>query len=280
MKSCFAAISDKYDRLSYSEKVFVDYIVVSREEAVHSSIATLSAKLGIAQSTIVEATKKLGFDGWKEFKISLAAEHVNPLVSHWPQTTLGSSVKDVVSDIINSNVSCIHEIEQNISQLLFDQVADLLLKAKSIVVYGIGTSNILAQEAHDYFFRLGLPVYTYQNTHHQLLSVSLLDENHLALLISQSGVNKDIIDLAKRIQARKCTTIGISNFLHTPFEKYCDFFLAPLSLPSIKHNNDFTLRLPILCIIEILYHVVASKMGLDYENVLLKTFQIAKNSSV
>ena len=73
MKSCFAAISDKYDRLSYSEKIFADYIVMSREEAVHSSIAMLSAKLGIAQSTIVETTKKLGFDGWKEFKIGRAS---------------------------------------------------------------------------------------------------------------------------------------------------------------------------------------------------------------
>lgn len=61
MSSCLYQISKLYDSLSYSEKQLVDYIVSHQHESVHLPIAELASRVGVAPSTIVSTTKKLGF---------------------------------------------------------------------------------------------------------------------------------------------------------------------------------------------------------------------------
>lgn len=279
MKSCLTPISEKYDALSYSERLFADFIIKNREDAVQMSIAELGSRLGIAQSTIVATTKKLGFAGWKEFRISLAAELVNP-INTWEQKQAEQQELKTCQQVISSNISFLQEISRTIKAEEFEKVVERMICAKRIALLGIGTSNVLAQEAFDSFFRLGLPVEVFCDWHHQQLCASRLDKDCIAIFFSQSGVNKDIIFLADRAKECGCTMIGISNFRNTPFSKFMDILLAPLSAPSSYHDNHFALRIPILGIIEILYYMIAEHMGSKYQKELALNFKIAKSSAV
>lgn len=279
MRSCLASIADTYDSLSYSERLFADFIIKNRVEAVQMPIAKVSENLGIAQSTIVATTKKLGFSGWKEFRISLAAELVNP-INRWNQEPIEKSESKICQQVISSNISFLQEIARTIRPEEFEKAVDALLATHRIALFGIGTSNVLAQEAFDSFFRLGLAVESYSDWHHKQLCVSHLDTSSVAVFFSQSGVNKDIIFLANQAKNSGCMMIGISNFKNTPFSKYMDILLAPLSTPSAYHDNHFALRIPMLGIIEILYYMIAERMGSKYQKELSLNFTIAKNSAV
>lgn len=278
MKSCLTMISQKYDSLSYSEKVFADFIINNRENAINMPIAELSAVLGIAQSTIVATTKVLGFSGWKEFRICLAAELVNP-IGYWQQHE-AEEKEEPYQHVISSNIKILSEITKSIDRQTFERSVDLIMNAKRISLFGVGTSNILAEEAFDYFFRLGLPVEVYSDWHYKQLSASHLNKDSLAVFFSQSGVNKDIIQLAAKAKKSGCAMIGISNFKNTPFSKFMDVYLAPLSMPAKNHDNHFTLRIPIIGIIEILYYMIGDRMGSKYNEELAINYDVANGSSV
>ncbi len=279
MNSCLKQISSIHDKLSYSEKIFAEYILENREHAIYMSIAELSNVLKIAPSTIVAATKKLGFSGWREFKVTLATEMVSPF-NIWIQDKVKVDETNMFSYVVSSNIQMLREMTDNIESSLLENVAEILYSAQKLSIFGVGTSNILAHEAFDSLFRLGLPCSVYDNWHHQLLAASKLGKNEIALFVSQSGVNKDVITLAEQARQSGCIMIGICNFSGTPFGRYMDYLLSPLKEASQIHDNHFTLRIPILCIIEALFYIISKKMGKEFSGEIDKSYQVVKQLSV
>jgi len=281
MKSTFTQISNQYPRLSYSERLFADYVMANRDQIVHMPIAEVSAAVGIASSTIFAAVKKLGFDGYREFKIALASELLNP-IDTWKSSeeTVETTEQNMYHQVVHSNIAALTESLDKIPYSYFQEAASMLLNSRQIYLFGIGTSGVLAREAHDFLYRLGLSSVFHEDLHYQRLTPSRMHDDDIALLISQTGVNKDIIDIAELLKDHHRRTIGISNYISTPFGKYMDLLLAPFTMLSKTHDNHFSFRVPILCIIETLYYVISEQMGDEYPSVLKLNHQLVKDSSV
>ena len=265
MVSCSKLITDLFPKLSYSQKLFAEFVLQHKKDVLHMSIAELAETLGIAPSTIIAATKRLGFTGFRDFQISLASEQTNPIKSLKPeihQTT--ETETNWYQKTVETNIAVLQKSLSNISSEQIRQTADILLNASCIYIYGVGTSAILAKEAYDFLFRLGLNCVLQLDPHYQYISISLQKDSDVSVLVSQSGINRNILEIAERIKNRNHRIIGISNYTGTPFAKYCDILLAALPTLSTIHENHFSFRIPILCIIEALYYALADKMGDRY----------------
>lgn len=295
MKSALTRISNQYASLSYSEALFADYVLAHRDQIIHMAIAEVSEEIGIASSTIIAAVKKLGYTGFREFKLALASELLNP-AGAWKHTPGPKEPEgtDTYRQVVLSNIAALKESLETMEYSLIQDAASLLLNARHICIFGVGTSGVLAREAHDFFFRLGLNSTFSEDLHYQLLAAARLKEGDVALLISQTGINKDIINIAEKIRqnwpphvsgspAGKGSgqaIIGISNYMDTPFAKYTDILLAPLTMLSTTHDNNFSFRIPILCIIETLYYTISEQMGEKYQSALKANRQVVEDSSV
>ncbi len=260
MISCTKNIIDNYNKLSYSEKLFADYVLVNKAKVIYMSVTELAEAINIAASTIISASKKLGYDGLKNFKISLASEQTNPTERMTLPTGQGTDT-NILKNVIKSNISALEEILNSIPYSLIEQATEVLLKADTIHIYGIGTSSILARETYDFLFRLCLNCVLYDDPYYQHLSIAMQKENDVSLIISQSGVNREILLIAEKIRNNNHKIIGISNYMGTPFSKYCDILLAALPNISNAHDNHFSFRIPILCIIETIYYSLFHAMG-------------------
>lgn len=285
MKSVLTQISNHYSHLSYSERVFADFVLANREQVIHMPIAQVSEQVGIAASTVIAAIKKLGFTGYREFKISLASEQLNA-VSTWSPAfdpaafdSVSAASCSIYRQVISSNIAALEESLKTLDDSLLLEAASRLLRAGHIYIFGVGTSGVLAREAHDFFFRLGRSSSFHEDLHYQLLAATRLENQDIALLISQTGVNKDIIGIAEQLKEHGHFTIGISNYQGTPFAKYVDLLLAPLTMLSTTHDNHFSFRVPILCIIETLYYMMSEQMGEQYQSALEANHQLVESRS-
>ncbi len=281
MKSVLTQISNCYSQLSYSERLFAEYVLSNQNQMIHMPIAQVSSNLGIAASTILAGIRKLGFEGYREFKIALASECLNPIHT-WnsPNALPEAEQSDIYQKVVLSNIAALRESLDNMEYARIRDAASLLLKAGHIYLFGVGTSSVLAREAYDFLFRLGLSAWFQEDRHYQLLVPARMQRNDIALLISQTGVNKDIIKIAELLKNHDCQTIGISNYMGTPFGKHMDLLLAPLAVASRTHDNNFSFRIPILCIIEALYYEISAQMGDCYHSILKQNKQLAEKNSV
>ena len=280
MISCTKNIIDNYNRLSYSEKIFADYVLANKCKVVYMSIKELADTMGIASSTIIAATKKLGYSGLKEFKISLASEPTNSTDHMVVPSSQMQQGPNIFKEVVYSNISALEETFNTLTYSLIEQAASLLLSAGTIHIYGIGTSAILAREAYDFLFRLCLNCILYDDPYYQQISIATQKENDVSLIITQSGVNRNILIIAEKIHNSSHKVIGISNYRGTPFSKYCDVLLAALPSISNIHDNHFSFRIPILCILETLFYTLSQAMGDRYKSALNLNQRIIKETSI
>ncbi|MGI5947504.1 MAG: MurR/RpiR family transcriptional regulator [Lachnospiraceae bacterium] len=280
MKSALTQISNSYERLSYSERIFANYVLNNREKIIHMPIADVSEQIGIAPSTVIAAIKKLGFEGYREFKIALASEQLNAVGDWSSNFEKLQKASGIYQRVVSSNIAALQESLNTIKDSQLKEAGIRILNAQHIYIFGVGTSGVLAREAHDFFFRLGLSSTFHEDLHYQLLAATRLTDRDIAVLISQTGVNKDIIKIAEQLKDACCQTIGISNYMGTPFAKYVDLLLAPLTMLSTTHDNHFSFRVPILCIIEALYYILSEQMGEQYQSALKANYHLVENNSV
>lgn len=279
MVSCMKNIVDKYNKLSYSEKIFADYVLINKAKVIYMSVSELAEATNIANSTVIAATKKLGYNGLKDFKLSLASEQINP-TERMIIPTNHHNHENILKNVVHSNISALEEVLNTLSYPLIEQATELLLNADTIHIYGIGTSAILAREAYDFLFRLCLNCVLYDDPYYQHLSIAMQKKNDISLIITQSGVNREILLIADKIHSSNHKIIGISNYLGTPFSKYCDILLASLPNVSSIHDNHFSFRIPILCIVETIYYSLSQAMGDRYKSAFDLNRTIINESSI
>jgi RpiR family carbohydrate utilization transcriptional regulator len=81
---------------------------------------------------------------------------------------------------------------------------------RRIEFYGVGNSAIVARDAHQKFFRLGVRAAAISDGHVQVMSASMLEPGDCAVIISNSGRSRDLLDVAELARRKGATVIAIT----------------------------------------------------------------------
>jgi DNA-binding MurR/RpiR family transcriptional regulator len=146
-----ARTSAAIHRLSSAEQAVVRFFQENREEVLVGSAASLAAKIGTSDATVIRATQALGYSGLDELRRDIADELRMSLSPAARLTrTLGAVKGDASSAlgvVIDIHVQALEKLRRDVSAAQFEAAIELLAKARRIVVFGIGPSSALA----DYF---------------------------------------------------------------------------------------------------------------------------------
>lgn len=276
MLSFFYQASNLYTKLSFSEKKLVTYISTHRDDVMMMPVAVLAEKTGVSSATVVSTAKKLGFSGYSELKLSLAAEVSIPLIEWADPGLTDQDTTDVLEQVVRENINALRQLQSHMSHQALWMAADMLLHANRVFIFGEGTSDALAAEAYDFLIRLGICCIHERDWQSKLVLTGYLKERDVGVLISQSGINKNILDMADRFAQSGVRTIGISNFQRTALSQKVNVMLAALPTISATHDNNYTFRIPVLCILESLHRVIARQSDERYKMVMEENCRLVK----
>jgi DNA-binding MurR/RpiR family transcriptional regulator len=99
------------------------------------------------------------------------------------------------------------------------------MKAKRIVVFGLGNSAAIAADAAHKFLRLGLNAQYCTDNHLQAIIASHIDRQSVAIAISHSGSSKDIVEALRLSKIGGAATIAITNYGSSPIVDAADICL-------------------------------------------------------
>ena len=222
-----------YNEMGKAEKRVADWLIANPGEILPLSIVDLAEKCGCSEATIVRFAKRLGFGGYQALKISLAQEG---------NTTIASSTisdKDSTEDIYNkvcNDIYCALEGTKNVLDTGALQLAcQSIMKAKRIVIFGLGNSASVALDASHKLLRAGYNAYAYSDNHMQVIAASHLGEEDVAIAISHSGSSKDTVEALRLAKQSGAKTIAITNYGKSPIQKFGDVVLHTVS-DETRHN--------------------------------------------
>lgn len=230
-------------------------------------VSDLAERAHVSKPTVVRFCRSVGYAGLTDFKRKLSGS-VNEGV---PFVHLAvhddDKTSDIVVKVIDNAVSALLKYRNDAATGSFERAITALTDAgqsgKRIEFYGVGNSGIVAQDAQHKFFRLGVRATAVADGHVQVMSATMLQPGDCAVVISNSGHSRDLLDAAD-IARRKGATLLVITASDSPLAQMA--IGAGQILLAVDHPEDYDRYSPMvsrllhLIVIDILTTAVALRL--------------------
>lgn len=177
-------------------------------------VAELADRSHVSKPTVVRFCRSVGYDGLADFKRKLAGTVNEGVPFVHRAVDEDDKVGDIVVKVIDNAVSALLKYRNDAAGHAFERAIEALAEAgrngRRIEFYGVGNSGIVAMDAQHKFFRLGVRSAAVSDGHVQLMAATMLEPGDCAVLISNSGRTRDLLDAAEVARRRGATTIVIT----------------------------------------------------------------------
>lgn len=215
---------------SESEKEIARYILNHGDDVLSMSVKELAKNTYTSPATIVRLCKKIGLEGYNDFKIKYSAElqydlhHSNRIDVNFP-----FEKKDTHPMICHKLASLSEEVIADTIKLIdFDQlekIVDLLYQSHDIDIYGSGNSLLAAMSFQHKMMRIARNVNLKALHGEQVFLSYNSDEKRIAVIISYSGETHDLIQIAQILKEKKTPIIVLTSIGDNHLSHYADYIL-------------------------------------------------------
>lgn len=227
-------------------------------------VRELAERAHVSKPTVVRFCRSMGYDGLADFKLKLAG-HANEGVPFIHRSVdADDKTADVLVKVIDNSVAAFLQYRNAASPAHLEQASNAILHAwkqgRRLEFYGAGNSGIVAQDGQHKFFRLGITSLCSSDGHIQVMSATMLRASDCAIIISNSGHTRDLLDAAEIAKANGAVVIAITAS-HSPLARLSDIHLAADHPEGYDVYSPMVSRLLHLLIIDVLATSVALQMG-------------------
>ncbi|CAG4894727.1 bifunctional transcriptional regulator/glucokinase [Paraburkholderia gardini] len=257
----FERIRQMRDALTPAERRVADLALNHPRSIINDPIVDIARKADVSQPTVIRFCRSLGCQGLSDFKLKLATGLTGTIPVSHSQVHLGDTATDFGAKVLDNTVSAILQLREHLNFEHVERAIDLLNGARRIEFYGLGNSNIVAQDAHYKFFRFGIPTIAYGDLYMQAASAALLGKGDVIVAVSKSGRAPEllrVLDVAMQAGA-KVIAITSSN---TPLAKRATVALETDHIEIRESQLSMISRILHLVMIDILAVGVAIRRAM------------------
>jgi len=234
-------------------------------------VTELADRAHVSKPTVVRFCRSMGYDGLSDFKLKLAGSVSEGVPFIHRSVDADDKTSDVAVKVIDNTVAAFLKYRNDASSFALEHAAQALAdthkSGRRIEFYGVGNSGIVAQDAQHKFFRLGLNTIAYSDGHMQVMSASMLQPGDCAVIISNSGRTRDLMDACDIAKKRGATTIVITAS-GSPLASSGHIHLTADHPEGYDKYSPMVSRLLHLLIIDILATTVALRIGEELQPML------------
>jgi RpiR family carbohydrate utilization transcriptional regulator len=257
-------IQERYSSLRKSERVVADYLREHAGERVNYSITDFAQVLGVSEATISRLSRALGYKGYPDLKLSMAA-------NSGPRTNFSNIPQDIdQSDtLISTSSKLANLLAQSIlgTQRMLDAqkleaCLDAIRNARRVVLIGVGGAAAICEETAHLFIKAGIDAFAYNDTYTQVIAAANLYADCTMIGISHTGTTQGVANALTLAHENGAKTIAITGDPASTVASAADIVLTTWNsqTPSVPLYGDFLEgRISQLFLVDLLY------LGLIFE---------------
>lgn len=236
-----------YDKLNENDILIWKYIQSNKRECCEIAIEELAKKCCISRTTISRFTQKLGFSGFREFKLHLKME--------WEQEQTKTEI--LLNDVCDNYKKCIDSMKEKDLQ----DVCSHIYHAKRLFAFGTGeTQHAVAQAIKRMFMNAKRFFVTLYGKTEFLMAIEDLGEEDVVIIISMSGETELAVQAAKKLKANGVYTVSITRLSDNTLARLCsknlyiqtDVLMAKAGT-TIETSSSYFNVAELLCIHYLMY---------------------------
>ncbi len=138
---------------------------------------------------------------------------------------------------------------------------EMIMKAKKVLIIGVGASAAIANDFYHKMLKLGLNVICCNDPHLiNIISMNLTNRD-LLIAISHSGESREILSGVSFAREQKCPVGAITSYPRSSLSTRADCVILSSSLETEFRSDAMTSRIIQLVIIDILHISMMVKLG-------------------
>lgn len=280
-------IRECYENFNATEQKIASYFLDNSDDIINLNVAELARRCGVSQSALIRFNKKIGFNGLKDLKKYLTADLLEANKNsdgrspeEYSDIRENDSAKVIFEKISHNNITAITETSYLLDYDALERAIDIIYAADRVDFYGVGASGLVALDAQQKFMRIGKVCNAHPDSHTQLVLASNLRERDVAVIISNSGMTKDCLDISTVAHESKAAVITITKYNQNKLSAQADIALFICS-PEINVRSGATSsRIAQLTLIDALFTGVASRNFEINQKTLNRSYRYASLKKV
>lgn len=256
MQSVLVRLREYAVLASDSEREIIKYVLRNPKKITTVNSRELAEATYSSPTTIVRFCKKMGFAGFVDFQRKLIAEvaiQQKQEEENRDDVQREDALKQIIEKVSNRNIDAIEITKQLIEEESIKKTVDLIEKSKTVCVFGLGSSLLVAKDACQKLLRINKQCHTYDDWHLQLLCAKNMTADDLAIAISYSGMTNEVLECARMAQEVGAPLVAITRFAESKLSKMADVNLYVSAGEGLLRSGAMLSRIAQLTIIDILY---------------------------
>lgn len=253
-----------YHELRKSERKVADVLFAEPRRLLPATLAQTAELAKVSQPTVIRFCVAIGCSGFQEFKLRLA----HSLALGTPATHSVLSAEDdlvsVIGKIFDYTITSLDWARNHLDIAAIEEAIVLLENARAIEFFGFGASGIVARDAQQKFPLFGAPCGAQLDSHQQIMAASMMRPDDVAVVISNTGRTRSIVEIARTARGCGAKVIGITGS-DSPVAAECDVALV---VETLDNTNIFTptiSRIAALVVVDVLSTAVAFRRGAEHQ---------------
>jgi glucokinase len=225
--------------LSPAERRVAQYVLQHPQRVTNDPIADIAAAAEVSQPTVIRFCRSLGCDGLSDFKLKLASGLSATLPITHAQVTLGDSIGELGVKVLGNTASAVLQERDRLNRDTLDRALELLSQARSVTVFALHQSSVVARDAQYKFLQLGLPCNFADDPRLQSLAARTMGAGDVAFIIGSAGRAAPLLATAEVAREAGAQVIAITAS-QSPLAKLADLALL------VDHEEDPDHQMPMI----------------------------------
>lgn len=267
-------------KVTKSDKVLIKYIQDNIDDVFYKPISQIAKECNIGEATITRFSKKMGFNGIQDFKVTLAQEISTTNKS---KSIINSNIEndepaiDTAKKLLSSNITTLEKTVDIINSQDIHNCANMIINAKRIYFVGIGYSGIIAQDSNYKFMRIGLNCVSFDSSHTMIMMASIMEEGDLLIAISHTGDTDAVIKTVELAKENNVDIISITQNQESKLKDISDINLAYVSEETILETGSISSKLAQIFLLDLIYTQVVKEKSSEAIDRKIKTTNAIKS---
>ena len=253
-------IQNMLEQLPTSERKIAQYILENPRTIVNSTVNDLGNQANTSGAAVIRLCKSLGLNGFQDLKVRIAGDLVKPVEQGYRDIEPGEPFFSIVQKTTSNSIQSIRDSEEMINYEETERAVQTLLNAGSVHFFGIGASNIIAQDAQQKFLRINKGSTAFSDTHLVATLIANAKEDDVVFGISHSGETPEVVQIMALAKKNGVKTISLTKYGHSPVSSLADIKLyTSYSQEAPFRSAATSSRLAQLYMIDILFLAMATE---------------------
>ena len=292
MQNVLLRLREVQPSLSSTERQIAQFILDNPDETTTLTIRDLARRSFSSPSSVVRICRVIGFQGYKELRHALTLElaTLGENGSHREKDiTPQDSLQEIVEKVTHRNIQSLLDTQRLLLLDELEQCVELIANARTVLLFGIGSSLCVAKDTYLKFLRLDKPCVVNEDSHSQLLQARNATAQDVGIVFSYSVQTMEMIQCIKEMKAGGAPVIAmdwrnatgsislraiqdsVTRYYPSEVAQLADHVLYVAANESLFRNGAMSSRLSQLNVMDILYTAYASRNHEDTMRRLTKT---------